>query len=60
MSYQVKCEVISVDGERHCSGAALMEIGRVFTVGTKTPEPEGMCAKSFATIFPLVTAMRFS
>jgi len=60
MNYKIKCEVIAVDGERHCSGAAMMEINQTFIIGVKTPEPEGICAKSFAALFPLITAMRFS
>ena len=60
MSYQIKCEVLSVDGERHCTGGAQVESDQAYIIGVKTPEPEGMCAKSFAALFPLVTAMRFS
>ena len=56
----VKCEVVSVSGEKHCNGAAQMMKGKTFVVGLKTPEPNGLCAKAFAALYPVITAMQFS
>jgi uncharacterized repeat protein (TIGR04076 family) len=35
-----------------------MKQGDRFIVGLKTPE--GLCAKTFAVLYPIITAMRFS
>lgn len=60
MGYDIKCEVVSVAGEKHCNGDAKISRGNTFIVGLKTPAPDGMCAKSFAALYPVITAMRFS
>ena len=57
---KIKCEVVSVAGEGHCTGAAKMKKGDTFIIGAKTPEPNGICARSFAALYPVAAAMRFS
>ena len=59
--YKIKCEVLSIAGNNSaCTGAAKVKKEDVFVIGTKTPEPHGMCAKSFASIYPVAMGMRFS
>ena len=60
MEYEIKCEVISANKNRHCGEDAWMEVGETFTVGSSTPNPKGICARAFSAIYPITTAMRFS
>jgi len=59
--YKIKCEVLEVSTESgRCQGAACMRKGQAFVLGARTPEPEGICARSFASLYPTATALRFS
>jgi len=58
--WKIKCEVFSIDGGcKICPGSAKMKKGQAFLIGSRTPEPEGVCARSFASIYPVAMAMRF-
>lgn len=58
-SYKIRCEVFSIDGERiTCPGATRMKTGNSFIIGIMTPA--AMCARSYASIFPVAMAMRHS
>jgi uncharacterized repeat protein (TIGR04076 family) len=53
-NYKIKCEIIQVINDAYgCS-----QVGQVFMFRSRTPD--GMCAKAFATIYPIALAMRFS
>jgi len=59
MTYNIECEVILVpEGGNHCRGSAKMKLGDKFIIGLKTPE--GLCAKVFAHMYPIVNDMRKS
>ncbi len=58
-AYRIKCEVIKITGDKiSCPGGARMKIGSEFNIGVVTPA--GMCARSYASIYPVAMAMRFS
>lgn len=59
---KVRCEVVSVagGGGAPCKGGAKMKTGEVFTFGARTPQPAGICSRSFMVIYPMAVAMRFS
>lgn len=53
-NYKIKCEIVKIiNNSYECS-----EVGQVFLLRSRTPE--GMCARAFATIYPIALAMRFS
>ncbi len=55
-NYKINCEVNSISGDRFvCPGAARARLGNTFTIGIVTPA--GMCARSFAAVFPVAMAM---
>jgi len=59
--YKIRCEAISVSTETHfCPGSAKCKQGEVYTMGARTPEPEGMCGRAFHAIHPIAFSMRFS
>jgi len=35
-----------------------MKLKNVFLAGLKTPEPVGMCAKSYVALYPVIVAMQ--
>lgn len=58
---KIRCEAIKIrDGMSCCPGSAKTKMGEVFTLGVKTPEPRGMCARAFAAIYPAAMALMFS
>ncbi len=58
-NYRINCEVFTIDdGNLVCPGATRMKAGNSFNIGIITPI--GMCARSFAAIFPVALAMRCS
>ncbi|MCF6175107.1 MAG: TIGR04076 family protein [Victivallaceae bacterium] len=53
-NYKIKCEIVNIINNTYgCS-----QVGQVFVFRSRTPD--GMCAKAFATIYPIALAMRFS
>ena len=53
-NYKIKCEVVDIKNNLYgCS-----QIGDTFIFRSRTPD--GMCAKAFATVYPIALAMRFS
>ena len=61
VDYKIKCEVAKIKGgKKCCPGSAQMKIGEVFILGVRTPEPNGICARAYASIYPTSTALRFS
>lgn len=59
LDYRIRCEVVNIkDGQTFCSGLARVKPGESFVIGVKTPE--GICAKAFAAIYPIVMSMRFT
>jgi uncharacterized repeat protein (TIGR04076 family) len=59
--YEIRCEAIKVSTETHiCPGSAKCKQGEVFTMGARTPEPEGMCGRAFHAVHPIAFSMRFS
>jgi uncharacterized repeat protein (TIGR04076 family) len=61
VDYRIKCEVARIKGDEECCpGSAQMKRGDVFILGVRTPEPNGMCARTYASIYPTSMALRFS
>jgi uncharacterized repeat protein (TIGR04076 family) len=53
-NYKIKCEIVKIINNTYgCS-----QVGQIFVLRSRTPD--GMCAKAFATIYPIALAMRFS
>ncbi|MGD9950761.1 MAG: hypothetical protein AB7U29_20155 [Desulfobulbus sp.] len=59
--YKIKCEAISVSTKSNfCPGSAKCKQGEVYTFGSRTPEPGGMCGRAFHAVHPIAFSMRFS
>ncbi len=59
--HEVVCEVFEMEsGAECCPGSAKMRKGQSFALGAKTPEPDGVCARAFMSIYPVALARRFS
>lgn len=59
--WKIVCELVEIEGGAACCpGSAKTRKGQRFLLGAKTPEPEGLCARAFLSIYPVALAMRFS
>jgi uncharacterized repeat protein (TIGR04076 family) len=59
--YEIRCEAIKVSTNTYiCPGSAKCKQGEVFTMGARTPEPEGMCGRAFHAVHPIAFSMKFS
>ena len=57
--YKIKCEVVKIlNGIDVCPGSAKSRVGDTFILGVTTPE--GICARAFASIYPVSLAQRFA
>ena len=58
VSNTIKCEVIHIDGDAQFSpGGSKVKNRSSWTIGRRTPQ--GICARSYMSIFPVASAMRF-
>ena len=61
MDYRITCEAIEVDNEIGvCLGSAKCKVGEKYIIGSRTPEPIGMCGRAFQAILTISFAMRFT
>jgi uncharacterized repeat protein (TIGR04076 family) len=61
IGYKIRCEAINVSTKTNfCPGSAKCKQGEVYTIGARTPGPEGICGKAFHAIHPIAFSMRFS
>ena len=59
--YKIQCTVIDVKNESGiCNGRAKCKKNETYVISARTPEPAGMCGRSFASIYPTVYAMRWT
>ena len=59
--FTIKCEIVKIaTNSGICSGPAKCQMGETYILTARTPEPTGMCGRSFATIHPMAYAMRWS
>lgn len=54
----VLIEVVSIGGGERCKGRAKTRLGDKYEMHICTPK--GMCARSFAMLYPYMLAMRFA
>ena len=55
----IDCRVIHIDGDaQFCPGGSRLKSGSSWTINGLTPQ--GVCARSYMSIFPVAMAMRFS
>ena len=55
---EIKCEAIAVNTDSGiCPGIAETKRGEVFTIGGRTPEPNGICCQAFSAISSMKLAM---
>jgi uncharacterized repeat protein (TIGR04076 family) len=55
---RIRCEAITVNADSGiCPGIAKTKQGEVFTIGGRTPEPNGICCQAFSAIEPMKLAM---
>ena len=59
LNYKINCEIIGIKGDALvCPGSARVKSGASWTIGPVIQD--GMCSRSFLSIFPVALAMRHS
>ena len=59
--HKIRCEAVEVRTESGiCPGLAETQQGEVYTLGARTPEPQGMCIQALNAIHPMAHAMKLT
>jgi uncharacterized repeat protein (TIGR04076 family) len=59
--FEIRCEAAVVRSDVGvCPGSAKCRQGECYTLGARTPEPQGMCQRAFHSLHPVAFAMRWS
>ena len=59
--YEIRCEVVDVRTKDSVSpGSAKCKDGETYTIGARTPEPNGMCQRARHAVHPTAFALRWT